>query len=94
MEVVEISSGASPYLNYKQSSELILDRVTLPFAFLMIPQPLSYAIEPKNSDASYSQRYFPGEKDALIDSVMGKYAHVQTSSESFAIRKRKDIEME
>jgi len=33
-------------------------------------------------------------KEALVDSVMGKYAHVPTSSEEFARRKQEEINLE
>lgn len=89
MQVIEISSEAAPYLNYSQSGESMLGRVTSPFVLF-----LSAEIEQQSSAASYLQQYLPGEKESLIDSIMGKYAYVQTSSEAFAKRKRKDIEME
>lgn len=54
-------------------------------------------------DISLSRpKWIPGEKEALevmrrlahLRSIRGKFAHLHTSSEAFARRKRKEIELE
>lgn len=44
-----------------------------------------------NEEAKAAQQ---AERSKLVRSIMGKYAHVPTSSEDFAARKQEEIEME
>ncbi len=99
---MENSSSSSFYLQEKQTKEYAPNLAAATVLLLLtttLPIPAHASVIDDHSSLSKSDLVddlleASAKKAAIIDSVMGKYAHVKTSSEDFARRKQEDLSLE